>query len=986
MRIAAESFRGEAPRVTPRELPENAAQLAINARLQSGDLETWRQFVLAKELLNGATVRTIYLLNDEWLSWTEDVDVARGAIPGDNTFRVYLTGPEVYDQPRFTNYALATTGAEPFPVTTRPLGVPAPDSQPTLESGVSTAPSSTTLEVIDEGDELALSWSTSSPTSNAFTRSIVSQEAAIGNGAPSYSLQSNENATLPAWMLRDFGVGDSQVVFFSVDVMFNTSPLKRMFLDLMASSTGAGIGVIWTETGGFQIGIMAGASAQGFSSLAGVAALVPGPGVWYTVTATIIQNAAGTKTVTATLYQGSAQLATVTVTNAFTNSGGFMGFVAEVAEPTAPDPVVYYDNILVRGTSPTAALQQTATSYVYTFVNDLGEESAPSPPSATVLKDDGTAITVTSATAVQSGFSDDYSVTHKRIYRATSGATGTVFRFVAETPLAQAEYVDELTDAELGDPLETELYALPPDDLRGMLALPNGIMVGFRRNQICFSAQNRPHAWPVEWRLNTDTDVVCIGNIDTTLVIGTEAFPYLAIGNDPSAYSMTKLEVPQACVSKRSVAYLTGIGVIFASPDGLVAVSGNGKVSNLTEQIFTRRQWQALVPESILGIAHDDVYHFWPGTVTYEVLGTPLTFDPATAELVGDWTFSDGNRTASVVPGTSVPNVRSAASSARSSGKHYVEFKWLGTSLAFPDGVRLEVGLGDPAGTDEPSVDGVGYRFSGTVRRAGSAAAQFTGPAVATNDIIGFAFDIDTGNCWIAINNVWFSGDPAAGTSPTVVVTDLSQPFVPIVSSESPVQNSWTLYGTTELFNYNPPSGFSAWGVDGAITTVGGEDGGLMLDAKPTGFGLARSGFHVAAAHADPLTDQLYLVLDAVNEPLDTYLPQPSTAPEVMPPFVDIYAFDSPNAYTEMVYQYKGKLNLLPRPTAFVYCQIKAQDYSNLMLNLFVDEELFASMPVTSKEPFTIPLLDEYEAFEFELVGTSRVRTVQFVEDIRELT
>ena len=141
-------------------------------------------------------------------------------------------------------------------------------------------------------------------------------------------------------------------------------------------------------------------------------------------------------------------------------------------------------------------------------------------------------------------------------------------------------------------------------------------MVGFRRNQLCFSAQNRPHAWPVRYRLNTDTDIVGIGNIDATVVIGTQSFPYVASGNDPAAYSMAKFEVPQACVSKRSFAYLTGIGVVFASPDGLIAVSGVGQVRNLTESIFTREQWQALEPESIVAVAHDDVYHFYYGTDT----------------------------------------------------------------------------------------------------------------------------------------------------------------------------------------------------------------------------------------------------------------------------------------------------------------------------------------------------------------------------------
>jgi hypothetical protein len=161
MRIAVESFRGEAPRLTPRALPDNAAQVAINTRLQSGDLETWRGFLETKALQNAAA--TIYLLNDEWLSWESDVDVARGPIPGDTTYRTYLTGPDEYTEPRFTTYSLATTGSEPFPVATRPLGVPGPDAPATLVLGVDSTPTTFSIDVTDPGDQLAESW-LSSPT------------------------------------------------------------------------------------------------------------------------------------------------------------------------------------------------------------------------------------------------------------------------------------------------------------------------------------------------------------------------------------------------------------------------------------------------------------------------------------------------------------------------------------------------------------------------------------------------------------------------------------------------------------------------------------------------------------------------------------------------------------------------------------------------------------------------------------------------------
>lgn len=161
---------------------------------------------------------------------------------------------------------------------------------------------------------------------------------------------------------------------------------------------------------------------------------------------------------------------------------------------------------------------------------------------------------------------------------------------------------------------------------------------------------------------------------------------------------------------------------------------------------------------------------------------------------------------------------------------------------------------------------------------------------------------------------------------------------------------------------------------------------GYMLDMKPTGFGLVALGYHARAAHADPLTDQLYLVLSEVDEPSETYLPLSSGAPTPSEPFTDIYEFDSPNAYGNLVYRYRGKLNLLARPAAFTYCKVKADDYDNLVMNVYGDAALIFTLVIINKEPFTLPMFDEYESCEVEFVGTSRLRTYQLAERIEELS
>lgn len=162
MRILLEGIRGEAPRLAPQLLPTNAAQQAINARLVDGNLDSWRQFLLIQQLT--ITPSSIYLLNGAWLAWAEQVDAARGVIPGDTSFRLYLTGPDEYDRPQWTNFELATgSPGGNFPVTTRPIGVPDPDEAPAVASGVDDTPTSFSINVTDAGDELATSW-TVSPT------------------------------------------------------------------------------------------------------------------------------------------------------------------------------------------------------------------------------------------------------------------------------------------------------------------------------------------------------------------------------------------------------------------------------------------------------------------------------------------------------------------------------------------------------------------------------------------------------------------------------------------------------------------------------------------------------------------------------------------------------------------------------------------------------------------------------------------------------
>jgi hypothetical protein len=73
MKVDVQSFKGEAPRVAPRLLPDQMGQNSENARLISGNLEAWGGFTngQAGQVIVSTPV-TIWYMNDLlWLSWLQ---------------------------------------------------------------------------------------------------------------------------------------------------------------------------------------------------------------------------------------------------------------------------------------------------------------------------------------------------------------------------------------------------------------------------------------------------------------------------------------------------------------------------------------------------------------------------------------------------------------------------------------------------------------------------------------------------------------------------------------------------------------------------------------------------------------------------------------------------------------------------------------------------------------------------------------------------
>ncbi len=273
----------------------------------------------------------------------------------------------------------------------------------------------------------------------------------------------------------------------------------------------------------------------------------------------------------------------------------------------------------VVGTGGTATTSITRV-YLYTYVTGSdaqggawNEEGPPSPLGTGTGKSDA----VWCVSAMSTGTVGKYAFTGatKNLYRAlTDNAGNTNFQKVANIVVSTSSYSDSVADGSLGvicpsfiTGVVNSEWVAPPYDLRGLIALPNGIMAGFSGNNICFSEPFFPHAWPIRYRLATNFSIVSLGRFGQTLIVTTKGFPYAVSGARPDSMAMAMIEENHPCVSKRSTVSFP-FGVAWATPDGL-ALAGVGGAVNAIEPFMKRDEWRAqCFPETIIAHQFQNVY------------------------------------------------------------------------------------------------------------------------------------------------------------------------------------------------------------------------------------------------------------------------------------------------------------------------------------------------------------------------------------------
>jgi len=282
--------------------------------------------------------------------------------------------------------------------------------------------------------------------------------------------------------------------------------------------------------------------------------------------------------------------------------------------------------------TPTGGASTTLVSraYVTTYVSFWGEEG---PVSAPVLipsmkQDASVSITMPGPPAAdQYPAGPDRWVNRRRIYRTITATDGTTTYFlVDEIPQAQLTYTDVMTDLVLSakSPLESTLWTGPPADLQGWVVMSNGIIAGWRENEIWFSEPFRPHAWPASYVLTTEYPIVGMGVTNQTLVVATKGYPYTVNGINPAAMTLTRLAGLLPCTSRGSIVP-TVDGVYFSTPQGLALVAGNDVVI-VTRELIRKDKWNALTPMNTLRAAQLGNAYYAFGAVIFGVFDIN-TFD-----------------------------------------------------------------------------------------------------------------------------------------------------------------------------------------------------------------------------------------------------------------------------------------------------------------------------------------------------------------------
>lgn len=603
--IVLKAFGGLKPMTSPLLLQSGDATVAENVRLVSGALVPLKGTSNLKALTKSLP-QTIFRYgqsgseSEYWLEFISDTDVINSPIPDDPYGRIYWSDGGTA---KFAPNNLILSGST-YPGGSYSLGIPAPTSAPTASQTTYPTASATI---------------TAAQITNLVVGAVLSVEV-DGAAAVTLTLSGSGGQITAATLASALGtVPGLSATVVDGDVKASTTSKTETSNLKISKKTGetqdySATAVTYEDFIGPVYG-NASAGATYTLSNAQISAITPGakyaiklnanPDVLVTVAAgantfpeavtpTSFKSAAGITGLNAVINDGTTP--TVTLTTLATGTASSLRL-----RKVVPAVKVLYSE-LASGSNQGAASSAETRAYTFTFVSAYGEEGPPSAPSSVVTINPNLPVAVSSLSLPPGGA---YNLTKKRIYRTSTVGSSAQYQYVDEIDASITSYSDAKSQSDLGEVLLTTNWTPPPANLKGLKMMANGVAVGFVGNTLYMSEPSLPHAWPHKYPI--DYQIVGVSPFRQSVAILTNGHPFLASGVDPAGMTLERLEFPHACLSKASIVD-TGDGCLYAGADGVVSI-GAGGMKIVTEQLFSREQWQSLNPTTMRAFFHDSRYH-----------------------------------------------------------------------------------------------------------------------------------------------------------------------------------------------------------------------------------------------------------------------------------------------------------------------------------------------------------------------------------------
>jgi len=569
-------FLGEAPKIASELLPDAAAQIAFNVKLYSGDLIPYRLPFLAGNVDRVGTIKTLYALREpntgtlKFLTWATDVDIITASASEDLEQRFYFTGDGV---PKVSNYELATATGVPYPNNSYDLGLPLPETVLTTSSTSFTQKTSTT-RARDTGNYATVVTSANHELRTGMIITISGFPAAT-----------TSIATFNATNAEVTVVNDTTFTYFSPGEQVSTT-----------------------------------SDTNGKVSLAGNTIPRNYVYTWYTPW----EEESIASEPSDNLYIKEGQLVTVSnLPTAKPTGSNFVRGVRLYRTLASSGGTEYFRLGTLWFPTTTARVSRAANVSRVTLTNhhNLALDDRFKLSGCT---DSSFNITGGVVLDIIDDYTFEYAQTAGNVADKAETA-GTVYHDVAESLDKPARYwgdggytfTDDFDSRNLFDILETNEYDPPPENLKGLIAAQNNILVGFDGNQLFFSEPNVPHAWPAKYALTFESDIVGVASVGGYILVMTKEYPYQVSGNNPATMAYARIDTLYPCISKRSIVNM-GYGVAYVTYGGLAVYNPSGGMDLITKFVHDWDTWpEAVDLTNVTGRFYNGKYFGSDGTASF---------------------------------------------------------------------------------------------------------------------------------------------------------------------------------------------------------------------------------------------------------------------------------------------------------------------------------------------------------------------------------